>query len=160
VSMVEARVAQLGYVVPAALPVHGRYSAVVVDHDLAYTSGVVGVVGDPPKLAFPGRVGAEVSVEDAKESARLALLATLGNLREALDGLDRIDRFLKLTGYVSTVPGTQMIHHVIGAASELLAEIIGADHLPARTVLGVAELPGGASVALDAILRLRPGERS
>ncbi len=159
-SMVEARVAQLGYVVPAALPVHGRYSAVVIDHDLAYTSGVVGVIGDPPTLAFPGRVGAEVSIEDGKESARLALMATLGNLREALGSLDRIDHFLKLTGYVSTVSGTQMIHHVIGAASELLAEIVGADHLPARSVVGVAELPGGASVAVDAILRLRPGAPS
>lgn len=153
---VEDRVAQLGYAVPAALPVHGRYASVVVDHCLAYTSGVVGVMGDPPTLAFPGRVGVEVSIEDGKESARLALLATLGNLREALGSLDRIDRYLKLTGYVATVPGTHQIHRVIGAASELLAEIVGEDRLPVRTVVGAIELPGGASVALDAILRLRP----
>jgi enamine deaminase RidA (YjgF/YER057c/UK114 family) len=160
VSQIEARAEQLGYSVPAALPVHGRYSSVLIDQGLAYASGVVGVVGDPPKLAFPGRVGAEVSIDDAKESARLAFMTMLGNLREALGNLDRIDHFLKLTGYVSTVPGTPEIHRVIGAASELLAEIIGADRLPARTVVGAAELPGGASVALDATLRLRPDERS
>jgi enamine deaminase RidA (YjgF/YER057c/UK114 family) len=157
---VEDRVAELGYAVPAALPIHGRYSSVAIDHGIAFTSGVVGVIGDPPTLAFPGRVGDEVSIEDAKESARLALLTTLGNLREALGDLDRIDRFLKLTGYVATVPGTQQIHHVIGAASELVAEIFGGDHLPARTVVGAAELPGGASVVLDATLRLRADERS
>ena len=72
--------------------------------------------------------------------------------------LDRIDHFLKLTGYVATVPGTQLIHHVIGAASELLAEIFSGQPLPVRTVVGAAELPAGASVALDAILRLRPDE--
>jgi enamine deaminase RidA (YjgF/YER057c/UK114 family) len=157
---IEARVEQLGYSVPAALPVHGRYSSVLVDHGLGYVSGVVGVVGDPPKLAFPGRVGADVSIDDAKESARLAFIAMLGNLRDALGSLDRIDYFLKLTGYVSTVPGTPAIHRVIGAASELLAEVVGTDHLPARTVVGAAELPGGASVALDAILRVRPDEHS
>jgi enamine deaminase RidA (YjgF/YER057c/UK114 family) len=157
-SQVEARIAELGLTVPAALAVHGRYSSVVVDDGLAYTSGVVGVTGEPPRLAFPGRVGAEVSIEDGKESARLALLATLGNLREALGSLDRIDRFLKLTGYVATAPGTQQIHHVIGAASELLAEIVGGDRLPTRTVVGAAELPGGASVVLDATLRLHRNE--
>jgi enamine deaminase RidA (YjgF/YER057c/UK114 family) len=160
VSGLEARVAQLGYAVPPALPVHGRYSSVVIDQGLAYTSGVVGAVGNPPKLAFPGRVGAEVSIDDGKESARLALLAMLGNLREALGSLDRIDHFLRLTGYVCAVPGTPQIHRVIGAASELLAEIVGGDLLPARTVVGVAELPGGASVALDATLRLRPDKHS
>lgn len=159
-STIEDRLSQLGYAVPAALPVHGRYAAVVIDQGVAYTSGVVGATGDPPRLAFPGRVGAEVSVEDGKESARLALVATLGNLREALGNLDRIDHFLKLTGYVATVPGTAQIHHVIGAASELLAEIIGGDSLPVRTVVGVAELPAGASVALDLTLRLLPDESS
>jgi enamine deaminase RidA (YjgF/YER057c/UK114 family) len=160
VTQIEARVEQLGYSVPAALPVRGHYSSVLIDQGLAYVSGVVGVVGDPPKLAFPGRVGAEVSIEDAKESARLAFVTMLGNLRAALGDLDRIDYFLKLTGYVSTVPGTPEIHHVIGAASELLASVIGGDRLPARTVVGAAELPGGASVVLDATLRLRPDERS
>lgn len=156
----EARIEQLGFTVPPALPVHGRYSAVVLDGGLAYTSGVVAAVGSPPKLAYPGRVGAEVSLDEGKESARLALLATLGNLREALGDLDHISHFLKLTGYVATVPGTTQVHQVIGAASELLAEIVGGTHLPARTVVGAAELPGGASVALDAILRLSPDEHA
>lgn len=155
-AQIEARLKEHGYVVPAALPVRGSYSAVLIDQGLAYSSGVVGVAGDPPRLAFPGRVGPDVSIDDAKESARLAFVAMLGNLREALGGLDRIDRFLKLTGYVSTVPGTPEIHHVIGAASELLAAVFGEDRLPARTVVGVAELPGGASVALDATVRLHP----
>jgi len=155
---VQARLESLGITLPPAQPVHGHHTPVLVDRDLVYTSIVTAAEGDPPRLAWAGRVGAELSLEDGRASARAAAVALLGNLLATLGDLDRIERFLKLTGYVSVADGFDKVHFVIGAASDLLAEVFGDDRTPARAVVGVAQLPAGASVALDAVIRLRAQE--
>ena len=107
------------------------------------------------KLAFAGRLGEDLSLEDGKLSARGAMLSTLGNLKGALGDLSRIERFLRLVGYVRATPEFTGPPAVIDGASELLRDLFGADLLPARTAIGVAALPGGASVEVDAIVKLR-----
>ncbi len=77
----EERAAELGIVVPDPLPAGGLYSSVVIDGDVAYASGTVAVEGPPLKLAFAGRLGDDLSIEDGKLSARGAILSTLGNLK-------------------------------------------------------------------------------
>ena len=151
-----ARLVELGITLPPAQPVHGHHTAVLIDGDLVYTSSVLAAEGDPPHLAWPGRVGAELSLEDGRASARAAMLALLGNVQAAVGDLDRIERFLKLTGYVCVSGEFDKVHFVVGAASDLLADIFGAERSPARAAVGVERLPAGASVALDAIIRLRP----
>jgi enamine deaminase RidA (YjgF/YER057c/UK114 family) len=151
----EARVAELGIRVPDPLPAGALYRSVVVDGGLAFTSGIVAVEGPPLRLAYAGCLGDDLSLEDGQLSARGAMLSTLGNLRGALGTLDRIERFVKMTGFVRTAPGFNQMPKVVDGASQLLIEIFGEELLCARTAIGVVSLPGGASVEVDAILRLR-----
>lgn len=153
----DSKIAELGIEIPPAPPKGTSYSSVVIDGSTAYTSGCVAVFGPPWSLGFGGSVGDEVSQEDAAKSAERSMLCTLANLKDALDGsLDRVDRFLKLTGYVRCKPDFNGPPAVMDGASALLTTIFGEDLLPARTAIGVASLPGGASVELDTIVRLRP----
>ena len=151
----EARISELGVVVPDPLPSGGLYRSVVVDGTLVFTSGIVAVEGPPLRLAYPGSVGDDISLEDAQLSARGALISTLGNLRGELGSLDRIARFLRLTGYVRTTPAFNQMPKVMDGASQLLIDIFGRDLLCARTAVGVSSLPGGASVEIESIVRLR-----
>jgi enamine deaminase RidA (YjgF/YER057c/UK114 family) len=154
-SDLETRVAELGITIPDPLPAGGLYSSVVIDGDVAYCAGTVAVEGPPIKLAYTGRLGDDMDIEQGKLSARGAMLSTLGNLKGALGDLGRIERFLRLTGYVRATHDFTSPPAVMDGASELLRDLFGADRLPARSAIGVAALPGGASVELDAIVKLR-----
>jgi enamine deaminase RidA (YjgF/YER057c/UK114 family) len=151
----EARLAELGIELLGQLPAGGLYTSVVVDGTTAYTSGIVAVEGPPLHLVYAGCVGDDLELEDAQKSARGAMISTLGNLRGVLGSLDRIERFLKITGYVRAVPGYERTPAVMDGASGLLRDLFGPELLPARSALGVSALPGGASVELDAVVKLR-----
>jgi enamine deaminase RidA (YjgF/YER057c/UK114 family) len=151
----DARVAELGITIPDPLPAGGLYSSVVIDGGYAFTSGIVAVEGPPLKLAYAGCLGDDLSIDDGKLSARGAMLSTLGNLKGALGSLDRVERFVRLVGYVRATPAFTGPPAVMDGASELLRDVFGAELLPARTAIGVAALPGGASVEIDAIVKLR-----
>jgi enamine deaminase RidA (YjgF/YER057c/UK114 family) len=151
----EQRAAELGIIIPDPLPAGGLYTSVVIEGDIAYASGTVAVEGPPLKLAFAGRLGDDMSIDEGKLAARGAMLSTLGNLKGALGDLSRIERFVRVVGYVRATPEFTGPPAVMDGASELLRDLFGADLLPARTAIGVAALPGGASVELDAIVKLR-----
>lgn len=150
----DARVAELGIELRDPLPAGGLYSSVVIDGLWAYTSGTVAVEGPPLKLAYAGRLGESLSIEDGQKSAAGALISTLGNLRGALGSLNRIERIVKLTGYVRATHDFEKSPTVMDGASELVQQIFGADLVPARSAVGVSALPGGASVELDAVVKL------
>lgn len=154
--MIEKRLVELGIRIPDPLPAGGLYTPVVIDGEVAYTSGIVAVDPGPPMaLAYPGIVGEDLTVEEAQAAARGALVSTLANLRGSLGDLDRIDRFLKVTGFVRAAPGFKELPKVLDGASQLIVDLLGTDRLSARTTVGVAALPGGASVELDTVVRLR-----
>jgi enamine deaminase RidA (YjgF/YER057c/UK114 family) len=150
----EERIAQLQLVIPDPLPAGGLFASVVIDGDLAFTSGIVAVEGPPLRLAYAGCLGADLSVEDGQKSANGALRSTLANLRGALGSLDRIERFIRMTGYVRATPDFTQMPAVVDGASQVLVDIFGRELLPARTAVGVAALPGGASVEIDTIVKL------
>lgn len=150
----EARIAELGIQLREPLPAGGLYTSVVIDGLWAFTSGTVAVEGPPLKLAFPGRLGESLSIEDGQKSAAGALISTLGNLRGALGSLDRIERIVKLTGFVRATHDFDKSPSVMDGASELLQQIFGPELVPARSAVGVSALPGGASVELDTIVKL------
>lgn len=150
----EARIKELGIELPDPLPAGGLYTSVVIDGSVAYTSGIVAVEGPPLRLAHPGCLGDDLSLDEGRESAAGAMRSTLGNLRGALGDLDRIERFLKVTGFVRATPDFTDSPKVMDGASELLRDIFGEDLVPARSAVGVSALPGGASVELDAIVKL------
>jgi enamine deaminase RidA (YjgF/YER057c/UK114 family) len=148
----ERRIEELGIELMDPLPAGGLYTSVVITGDLAFTSGVVAVEGPPLKLAYAGCLGDDLDIEEGQKSARRAMISLLSNLRGAIGTLDRVDRFVKLTGYVRAVPTFQKMPTVMDGASQLLIDIFGEPC--ARTAIGVSALPGGASVEIDAVVRL------
>lgn len=150
----EQRLTRLGLELPRPLPPAELYAAVAADNHYAFMSGIVAIEGDPPSVAFAGRLGENLTVKDGMLSARRAMLCGLALIRATFGSLDVIDRFLHLRGYVNATPDFGPSPAVVDGASELLATIFGPERLPARTALGVASLSGNASVELDAVIKL------
>ncbi len=146
---------RLGLEIGPPVPPVGRYAAVTIAGDLAYTSGVVALRAPDWALQHGGRLGDDLDAAAARLSARGAMLCTLANLRGALGSLDRIERFVRITGFVQTTASVTGLPGVLDGASELAEQLFGADALPARSAIGVYALPGGASVELECTVRLR-----
>ena len=95
------------------------------------------------------------SIEDGRKAARHAALNILAQAKAALGSLDRIVQVLRLTGYVASSPGFSEQPKVINGASDLLVDVLGDAGRHTRSAVGVASLPLGASVEIDAILKIR-----
>jgi enamine deaminase RidA (YjgF/YER057c/UK114 family) len=156
--LVADRIAELGLTLPPPIPTVGRYASVNIHGDTAYTSGLMAVSGPPLQIAFAGRVGDDLGIDDAKLSARGALLSTLVQLESSLGDLDRIESFIHVRGFVRAAAGFDKVHHVVGAANALIGELFGDDRLAGRTAVGVAELPERASVVLETVVAIRRAE--
>src|SRR3954447_25107242 len=112
-SSLQQELARLGLTLPAPVPVHGRFRPVVVRGDLAIASAAYATTGPPFRLTWPGRVGAELTVDDGKASAEGALLGLLANLQAELGDLDRVEGILQVCGYVNVAAGFDKVHHVV-----------------------------------------------
>ncbi len=128
----------------------GAYVEAVQVGNLLYLSGALPMEGGVPK--FLGRVGAELSVEDGRSAARLAALNALALAKQHLQSLDKVSRAVRLTVSLATTAEFRDHAKVADGASELLAEVFGADKLPTRMVCGVASLPAGVCVVVEIIL--------
>lgn len=151
--MHEQRLKQLNIDLPVAPVPAFQYVPVTVHERLAFVSGQLPRNGDQ---IVTGKLGAEVDLERGREAARLCILQALACLRQHLGTLDRVERILKLTGFVASAPGFVQQPKVIDAASELLGEVFGEAGRHARSAIGVAELPRGASVEIELIAALKP----
>jgi enamine deaminase RidA (YjgF/YER057c/UK114 family) len=104
-------------------------------------------------LVTTGKVGAEVSAEDAKQLAARCALNGLAAV-DALVGLDRVVKIVKVVGFVASAPGFTGQPGVINGASELLGEVFGEAGRHARSAVGVAELPLAAPVEVEMIVEV------
>jgi len=104
------------------------------------------------QLAFSGKLGRDLTVEQGMEAARLALLNALAIAKQELGTLDRITRVVKVVGYVASVEGFVQQPQVLNGASDLLVEIFGEVGRHTRVAVGAAELPRGAPVEIELIL--------
>ena len=148
-SKIEARLAELGYPLPAVAKPVAAYVPSVVAGNLCFTSGQLPFVdGALPKA---GKVGRDVSAEDAKDLARLCALNALAALKLAICDLDRVTRIVKVVGFVSVVPEFTAIPGVINGASEFIGEVFGEAGLHARSSVGVPALPLDSAVELEII---------
>jgi enamine deaminase RidA (YjgF/YER057c/UK114 family) len=136
-----------------AVPETSPLRAVTFDGATAYVSG------QPPardgKIQYFGNVGEAVSIEDGYLAAQLCALNILGALKQELGELDRIDRIVKLVGFVSCSAGFTQQSQVVNGASELFVELFGAAGRHARSAIGVASLPAGMAVEVEAIVAFR-----
>jgi len=115
--------------------------------DLLFVSGQLPV--DRAGLLYPGKVGTEVTVEQAKEAATLAASNCLNVIRETLGSLDAVKGVARLGGYVAAGEGFNNAPAVVDAASQLILNALGERGQHARLALGVASLPLGACVEIE-----------
>lgn len=150
---IDQRLSELGIELPPVQAPIASYVPVKVAGGLAFVAGQVARVDGA--VIHPGRVGAEVSVEQAQEAARLCALQALAALREALGGFDRLVGISKVDVFVASAPGFNDQPVVANGASDVLAEILGDAGVHARAAVGVVELPLGACVELALIAEVR-----
>ena len=149
---VSDRLEELGIELPAVAAAAGSYLPTVQTGNLLYTSGQLPFVDG--KLPATGKVGAQVSPEDAKGYARLAALNVLAAAHAAV-GLDNVVRLVKVVGFVASAEGFTGQPGVINGASDLFAEVLGEAGRHARSAVGVSELPLGTPVEVEAIFEVR-----
>ena len=145
--MIEQKLAELGLTLPAAAKPSFNYVPVTTHAGVAYVSGQMPKVDGEVRLF--GKVGAEVSLEQAREQARICVLQGLACLAAELGDLARITKVLKVSGFVASAPGFNDQPKVLDAASDLLVELLGPLARHARSAIGVAELPRNACVEIE-----------
>lgn len=145
----EARLKELGIELPPVPAPVAAYVPTVRTGNLVFVSGQVARQGD--KFLYQGRVGAEVTVEQGYECARLCALNALAALRAEVGSLDRVRRIVKVTGWVNCHPDFTQQPQVINGASELLLEVFGDNGRHARAAVGASGLPGGTPVEVELV---------
>jgi len=151
--LLEDRLKEMGYELPEAATPSFQYVPVTVHNGVAYVSGQMPKV-DGEVRTF-GKVGAEVSFEDAQDAARICILQGLACLVDAIGGSQNIEKVLKVNGYVASAPGFNAQPKVLDAASYLLVEALGDAGRHARAAVGVAELPRNAPVEIEMTVAVR-----
>jgi len=150
---VEKRFQELGLVLPPAPEAKGLYRPVVIVGNWVFTSGHLSM--DAQGRVITGRLGADMDVAAGQQAARWAGLQLLASLRQALGSLDRIRRVVKLVGFVQSTPQFQQQPGVLNGCSQLLADLFGPEAgVGARSAVGVAALPLGAAIELEALLEI------
>ena len=150
---VKEKISSLGLSLPTAAAPVAAYVPAVKSGNLLFTDGQLPVVDG--KLLKEGKVGRDVTAEEAKELAQICALNALAAISLVAD-LDQIERVVRVGGFVNCAPGFTAIPGVINGASEFLIKIFGdVNGKHARTAVGVAELPLNAPVEVEVIVQLK-----
>jgi enamine deaminase RidA (YjgF/YER057c/UK114 family) len=148
----ESRLADLGLALPAVAAPVAAYVPAVRSGTHVYTSGQLPFVDGT--LLRTGKVGAEVSPEDAKDLARIAALNGLAAIKAEIGALSAVRRVVKVVGFVASAPDFTGQPGVINGASELLGAVFGDAGRHARSAVGVAALPLDAPVEVELIVEV------
>ncbi|MCZ9300859.1 RidA family protein [Corynebacterium marquesiae] len=146
-----ARLRELGYELPGVAKPLASYVPAVRVGDQVWTSGQLPLVEGA--LPLTGKVGAEVTTEQAQEQARIAALNALAAI-DAEVGLDNVSRVVKIVGFVASDPAYADQPVVINGASDFIGEVFGDAGKHARSAVGVAALPKNASVEIELIVEI------
>ncbi|WP_034302448.1 RidA family protein [Herbaspirillum sp. RV1423] len=149
----EQRLNELSIVLPASAAAGAQYAPGVMHQGLAWISGQLPREGD--RVLVSGKLGCDVSIEEAQTGARAALIRALAALRDTVGDLTRIDRILRLNVYVNSTEEFSQQSAVADGASSLIYALFGPEQgRHARTSVGVAQLPRNACVELDIVVAL------
>ncbi len=145
---IDARLEELGILLPGPYPPHDPLDAVVSHGGRMRTSGQLprGLDG---RLVHPGTLGTTLTVEQGTEAARWCALNALSVLRAELGSLDRVERVLTVLGFVACAPGFEQQPAVVDGASRVLHDVFGAAGRHSRSAIGVAALPRGGAVEIE-----------
>lgn len=148
----EDKLRELGLHLPEVVKPLAAYVPAVRSGKLVFVSGQVPIVDG--RLPLTGKVGAEVTAEQAHGLAQRAALNAIAAAAAEAGGLDRIQRVVKVTGYVACTPDFHGHPGVINGASELIGQIFGEAGAHARAAVGVAALPLDAPVEVEMIVEV------
>jgi enamine deaminase RidA (YjgF/YER057c/UK114 family) len=150
-SQVESKLAEMGLTLPSSPAPVANYVRAI------RTGNLIFVAGHGPNQAgyqCTGKVGADVSVEQAYEAARMTMLNCLASLKAEIGDLDRVTRVVKLLGMVNAVPEFTQHPQVINGASDLLTALYGSRGRHARSAVGMGSLPSQISVEIEMIVEV------
>ena len=148
---IEQKLASLGIMLPPRGPSLGSFIPAIQTGNLLFVSGHASLRED---YTLTGKVGRDVTVEQAVEAARQVAIDLLGTVSTALGDLDRVHRIIKLLGMVNSTEDFTQHPKVINGASNLFIEVFGERGKHARSAIGVAQLPGNATVEIEMILEV------
>ncbi len=149
------RLTSLGLTLPPAPAAVGNYVPFVIAGDLLTISGQVSRNNDGSIIA--GRLGADLTVAQGQDAARQCALAILAQANAALGGLARIGRLVRLNGFVNATADFTDHPKVVNGASDLMVEVLGEAGRHTRIAVGVASLPAGCAVEIDAVFAIKAG---
>ncbi|MBB4301513.1 enamine deaminase RidA (YjgF/YER057c/UK114 family) [Rhodobium orientis] len=148
----DARLAELGIDLPEAPMPAANYVPFVRTGNQLYVSGQLPMGAKGPE--FIGRLGGGLSIAEGQKAARLCALALIAQAKAAVGDLDSITRVVKLTGFVNSTPDFTDQPKVINGASDLMAEVFQDRGRHARAAVGVAALPFGVAVEVEAVFEV------
>lgn len=151
-SATEARLQSLGITLPTPAAPAANYVPFIESRGMLYVSGQIPV--SPSGIDFVGRLGEDFGLEEGRLAARLCAINLLAQARAALGDLDRIARVVKLTGFVASAPAFTDQPKVVNGASDFMVEVFGDKGRHARSAVGVAALPFGVAVEVEAIFEI------
>ena len=150
---IETRLAEMGLELPAAPAPAANYVPYVISGDLVFVSGQI---PNTETGLITGKLGADMSVAEGREAARICALNLLAQLRAACGGdLDRLERVVKLGGFVNCTPDFTEHPQVINGASDFFGDLLGETGAHARAAVGCVSLPLGVAVEIEGIFRIR-----
>lgn len=153
-SNIDKRLAELNITLPAAAVPVGNYVAYTISGRTVHVSGQLPMADGA--VAVKGRLGDGLAIDDGYRAARVCALNILAQLKSAVGSLDRVTRVLRLGGFVAATPDFFDAPKCVNGASDLMVEVFGERGRHARFAVGVAALPAGAAVEVDATFEIEP----
>ena len=150
---IEKRLRELGYQVPNPPVPAANYIGSVRVGNILFVGGNIGRING--SLKYRGKVGAEVSLEQAYDAARNCALNHLAIIKAALGDLDQVERIVKVLGYVNVAPGFDQMPKVVNGESDLLVQLWGERGQHSRAAVGVASLSQDAPVETEMIVQIK-----
>lgn len=151
-SRIEQRIADLGHTLPEVVPPLAAYVPAVRSGQHVFTAGQLPLVDG--ELVATGKVGGEVSADEAQDCARQCALNALAAVKSVIGSLDDVARIVKVTVFVASTPDFTGQPVVANGASELFGEVFGDVGVHARSAVGVPVLPIDAPVEVELVVEV------
>ena len=151
-SLIEAKLAELGYRLPPPPDPGGNYLSATRSGNIMWMAGVGSRRTDGSRIT--GKLGAELSVDQGYEAARWCALNLLARMKAELGDLDKVTRILKVVGMVNSAPNFGEQARVVDGASDLFVDLYGERGRHSRSAPGMGALPGGIAVIIDCVIEV------
>ncbi|HZB73669.1 MAG TPA: RidA family protein [Nitrososphaeraceae archaeon] len=154
--MIEEKLKSRGIDLSTPIQPLGAYSPVIISGNLAFVSGQIAIENgkQSKEVKYKGKVGKDITVEDAKRAAELCAINCLIQLRAALGDLEKIKKIVKVSGFVNCNASFMDHPTVVNGASEFLVQVFGKSGRHARIAVGASSLPKNSCTEIDMIVEV------